>query len=223
VVYHLLNRRVMGLPLFEDEDDYLCFERVLLEAGQRQDAPQLYSFCLMPTHWHLLVRPKRAGNLATWMQWVTVTHTQRWHAHHGTAGSGPVYQGRFRSFPVEADEPFVTVARLIERNPLRAKLVERAQDWRWSSLGITRQTKLTVDERELAGTLSDWPVDAPSQWARRVNAAETAAETEALKLCIARGRPFGKPAWVKRMVKRLGLESTVRPRGRPRKDGGGAS
>ena len=217
VVYHVLNRRVMRLPLFDDAGDYLAFERVLQGALARDDAPQLFSFCLMPNHWHLLLRPRGDGDLATWMRWLTVTHTHRWHAHRGTAGTGPVYQGRFKSFPVQADEHFVTVARYIERNPLRADMVERSQDWRWSSLGIRRQTKLTADERDLAGMLSDWPVDQPRVWARRVNAAETAAELEALRRCVARSRPFGGPTWVRRTVKKLGLESTTRSRGRPRK------
>ncbi len=215
-MYHILNRRVLRLPLFENDGDYLAFVRVMSEALQRDDAPQLFSFCLMPNHWHMLVRPEADGQLPHWMQWLTVTHTHRWHKHHGTAGTGPVYQGRFKSCPVQADEPFLIVARYIERNPLRANLVERAQDWRWSSLGLRRATGLTPEERDLCDALSDWPVDAPGQWARRVNQPQTQEELEALRRCVARGRPYGTARWTKQTASRLGIETTLRPRGRPR-------
>ncbi len=75
VVYHLLNRRVLRLPLFEDASDYLAFWGVLAEAMRRTDAPKLLTASLMPNHWHLVVRPSRDGELPKWMQWLTVTHT----------------------------------------------------------------------------------------------------------------------------------------------------
>lgn len=74
------------------------------------------------------------GELSEVVRWLSVTHTQRWHAHHRTAGTGPVYQGRFKSFPVQMDEHFLAVARYVERNAVRAKLVKRAEDWQWYSL-----------------------------------------------------------------------------------------
>ena len=68
------------------------------------------------------------------VEWLTLTHTQRWHAHHHTTGTGHLYQGRFKSFPVQSDEHFLTVCRYVERNALRANLVKRAEDWLWNSL-----------------------------------------------------------------------------------------
>ena len=95
---------------------------------------RIISYCFMPNHWHLALWPKEDGELSEFIRLLTVTHTQRWHAHHHTAGTGPVYQGRFKSFPVQADEHFLTVCRYVERNPLRAKLVKSAQAWPWCSL-----------------------------------------------------------------------------------------
>ena len=88
----------------------------------------------MPNHWHLVLWPRQDRDLSRFMGWLTLTHTQRWHAHRGTGGTGHVYQARFKSFPVQADEHFLTVCRYVERNALRAKLVKRAADWRWCSL-----------------------------------------------------------------------------------------
>ncbi|MBS0184492.1 MAG: transposase [Nitrospira sp.] len=145
LAYHVLNRRVGRLPLFENAPDYLAFEKILAEA-QAHSRLRIAAYCLMPNHWHLLLWPRQDGELSEIMRWITVPHTQRWHAHHHTAGTGPLYQGRFRSFPVQTDEHFLTVARYVERNALRAKLVRRAEDWQWSSLWRRTQgdSKLTA-------------------------------------------------------------------------------
>jgi len=210
LAYHVLNRRVGRLPLFEKSADYAAFEKILAEAHD-QTRIRIAAYCLMPNHWHLLLWPRRDGELSEVLRWITVTHTQRWHAHHRTAGTGPVYQGRFKSFPVQTDAHFLTVARYVERNALRAKLVTRAEDWQWSS-GWRR----TQGDPKLRVWLSAWPVERPRDWGFRVNRPQTASELEALRVSVQRGRPFGADAWVRRMAKRFGMESTLRPRGRPR-------
>ena len=116
-----------------------------------------------------------------------------------------------KSFPVQTDEHFLAVARYVERNPLRAKLVERAEEWRWSSLWRRSQG----DPQHVA-FLSEWPVVRPRNWVARTNRPETATELEVLRCSVQRGRPFGNETWVQRMTKRFGLESTLRPRGRPK-------
>lgn len=210
LAYHVLNRRVGRLPLFETPTDYAAFEKILTEA-HAQSGLRIAAYCLMPTHWHLLLWPRHDGELSEVLRWITVTHTQRWHAFHHTAGTGPVYQGRFKSFPVQSDEHFLTVARYVERNALRAKLVRHAEAWRWSSLWRRAQ-----EDPRLTAWLSAWPVDRPRNWVARVNRPETGEELEALRLSVQRGRPFGEESWVRQMVKRFGMESTLRPRGRPK-------
>jgi len=169
------------------------------------------------------------GDLPGFVRRLTVTHTQRWHAAHGTAASGHLYQGRYKSFPVQArrisraqrergvidaGSSLLTVRRYVERNALRAGRVRRAEDWRWCSLW--RRTRGDADQRAL---LADPPGGWPADWVGRVNRPQTREERQAVALCIARGRPFGSPRWVRRMAGRLGLESTLRPRGRPGKKG----
>jgi putative transposase len=208
-VYHALNRANGRLPLFDQPGDYQAFERVLAEACDRVPV-RLLGYCLMPNHWHLVVWPRADGDLSRFVGWLTLTHTQRWHAHHRSAGTGHLYQGRFKSFPIQADEHLLTVCRYVERNPLRAGLVRRAQDWRWGSLW--RRQWGTAEERAL---LAAWPVERPRRWLAIVNAVQTAAEVEAVQAAIRRGRPVGSAAWVARAATRLGLEGTLRPRGRP--------
>ena len=214
LVYHVLNRRAGRLPLFEQPGDYAAFERVLREAFERTKV-RILVYCLMPTHWHLLLWPRRDGELSQVVRWITVTHVQRWHAFHETAGTGPVYQGRFKSFPVQTDTHFLTVARYVERNAVRARLVTRAESWRWSSL---RQREQGDPKRR--AFLSDWSVSRPRDWVAHVNAPHTAAELEGVRRSVRREYPFGSTTWVVRMAKRLGLESTLRSRGRPKVGGG---
>ena len=210
-VYHVLNRANARAPIFESDGDYEAFERILAEGVQRYD-PRLLAYCLMPNHWHLLVWPQRGGVLSRFVGWVTLTHTQRLHAHRRTAGAGHVYQGRFKSFPVQEDDHFYAVCRYVERNPLRAGLVDRAEAWRFGSLW--RTTQGTAADREW---LSSWPVPRPRDWLRHVQRPQTEAELASLRRSTSRGVPYGGPRWTERVVGALGLETTLRPRGRPRK------
>lgn len=210
--YHVLNRANARLRIFRDDGDYEAFEQILAEAVERTET-RLLAYCLMPNHWHLIVWPRQDGELSRFVGWLTLTHTQRWHAHRHSAGAGHLYQGRFKSFPVQTDEHFYTLARYVERNPLRAKLVRRAEQWRWCSL--YRWLQGSAEERAL---LSAWPVARKASWAEHVNAAQTEAELAALRRSVDRGVPYGGEQWTARAVGRLGLESTLRPRGRPRKE-----
>jgi putative transposase len=199
--------------MFLKDEDFDAFERILDEAFRRVPL-RILGYCVMPNHWHMVVWPRegRDHDVSEFLRWQTVTHAQRWHAHYHTAGSGHLYQGRFKSFPVESDEHLYTVLRYVERNPLRANLVERAQDWRWSSLG--RYTKGDDKARQL---LAAWPIHRPTNWTSRVNRAESQNELEAMRRSVRRGQPYGSEPWCARIVEKLGLESTLRPRGRPRR------
>jgi putative transposase len=210
LAYHVLNRRVGRLPLFEKSGDYAAFEQILQQVYDRARI-RVVAYCLMPNHWHLLLWPRRDGELSEVVRWLTMTPTQRWHAHHKTSGTGPVYQGRFKSFPVQTDEHFLAVARYVERNAVRAKLVERAEDWPWCSLWRRSQA-----DPKVRTSLSEWPMEPPRRWVTLVNGPEMKADLEALLRSVNRGRPFGAEAWVARIAKRLSLESTLRPRGRPK-------
>src|SRR5271163_4560614 len=179
-VYHVLNRAVGRATLFDKATDYLAFEKVLREAHDWLPVP-LLAYCIMPNHWHLVLWPQRDGELSEYLRWLTVTHTQRWHANHHTAGTGPLYQGRFKSFPIEEDQHFLTVCRYVERNALRAGLVSRAEAWHWSSL----YHRLKGD----GPVLDPWPVPIPDNWTKYVNGAETQRELDALRHSVARGAP----------------------------------
>lgn len=216
-VYHVLNRGVGRMTIFEKDEDYEAFEKVIIETCQRIPQVELFCYCLMPNHFHLLLRPKAEGELSEFMRLLTVTHTQRYHAHYHTSGTGPIYQGRFKSFPIETDSYFYVAARYVERNALQANLVDRAEDWRWSSLYARKN-----GQPELKTVLSNWPIGQgiPRNWKRQVNKPQTQKEYEAIETSLNRSRPLGNNHWVAKTAVKLDLESTLRSVGRPRKEAG---
>jgi putative transposase len=210
-VYHVLNRGVGRNRLFWKDADYAAFEQIMEETLATRPM-RICAYCLMPNHWHLILWPEHDGELAAFMQRLTVTHVTRWQRHKRQVGYGHVYQGRYKSFPVESDEHFYTAVRYVERNPLRAGLIRRADQWRWSSLW--RRLHGTRDQKRL---LSSWPLSRPRQWSEYVEQPLTEAELEAVRRSVQKGQPLGDAQWTQRVARRLGLEFTLRARGRPRK------
>jgi putative transposase len=209
--FHVLNRAVARLTLFEKPDDYEAFDRVLAEAVARIPLP-IFSYCLMPNHWHFVVQPKTDQQLSEFCRWLTHTHTMRWHAHYHTEGSGHLYQGRFKTFPIESDNHLLAVLRYVERNPLRASLCEQAEDWKYGSAW-----RMANGDAESRLILSEWPLARPRQWRSHVNKPQTEAELEAIRRSVKRGTPYGSATWLTQSAARLQLKHTLRSRGRPRK------
>jgi putative transposase len=208
-VYHVLNRANGRLRIFRKDQDFLAFEEILAEGAERVEM-RICGYCIMGNHWHLLLWPRQDGDLSTFMRWVTLTHTQRYHASHRTVGIGHLYQGRYKSSPIQTDSHYLTVLRYIETNPLRAKLVKNAGQWPWSSFALRQG-------RDGVIMLSEGPVDLPRNWARVLHANFEKTDLDHLGTSIQRGAPFGDPAWTTTTAEKLSLQSTLRPRGRPKK------
>ena len=203
--------------LLRKDGDFDAFERVILEATAKHPI-RLLGYCLMPTHWHFVLWPKGDEDMTRFLRWLTHTHTQRWHAHYHRTGTGHVYQGRFKSFPVQKDDHYYTLLRYVERNALRARLVRRAEDWRWSSLYHRQQGSGDA----LCRLLHAGPLPLPEDWLEFVNEPQTEAELEALRRSVNRGQPYGTEDWQMRIAKELNLEHTFRKPGRPKKKSEGA-
>jgi putative transposase len=206
--YHVLSRGNNGQTVFHKPDDYEAFLKAIAHACVEVPM-RVLGYCLMPNHFHLVVWPEGDGDLSRWMHWLLNTHVRRYHRHHERTGH--VWQGRFKSFPIQSDEHLLTVLRYVERNPARAKLVRRAELYRWSS------ARLWSAEAERPGYLIPGPVRRPKDWLGWVNAEIEPKQLESLRGSVERGAPFGGETWTSRVAKELGLEATIRPRGRPRK------
>ena len=209
LIYHVLNRGNARMKLFHKDADFEAFERVLGEGLERYPV-RLLTYCLMGNHWHLVVQPKTDDALGRFLGWVGVTHVRRHHEHYHTRGGGHLYQGRYKSFPVQKEGHFLTVCRYVEANAVRAGLVKRVEDWPWCGFTARRGGKKPF-------TLATWPVDRPRNWRTLVNGDIADEKLDTLRTSVNRGRPYGDAKWTKRIAHRLGLEFTMRNPGRPRK------
>jgi putative transposase len=206
LVYHVLNRGNGRMGIFRRPGDYQAFVDLMIDA-KRHAKVDIYGYCVMPNHWHLVLRPHGDGDLAAYFSWLTNTHVKRYRSHYPRT-SGHLYQGRFKSFVVEEDAYLLTLLRYVEANPLRTKLVGRAEQWRWSSLGCGKQVSQKLQ--------SDWPIDRPRNWTALVNKAIDPKERDRLQISFDRGRPLGSVLWTAKMATKLNLQSTLNPRGRPK-------
>jgi putative transposase len=209
IVYHVINRANGRVPIFHTDNDYQHFEALLREAKELTDMRML-AYCIMPNHWHLVLYPRTNTDLAEFMSWLTSTHVRQYRTKTNTIGYGHLYQDRYKSFPTESNEYCQTLIRYVEQNPLRAKLVERSEDWRWSSLW--RREKGNEQEKKL---LTPLPIDLPTNYLQSVNEVLKGDKLKVLRNSVNKGTPFGKDVWVEMMVEEHNLGHTVRGRGRP--------
>ena len=212
-VYHVLNRSNAHVQIFDTDADYRAFEEILEEGAEKFDM-RLLAYCLMPNHWHLVLCPKKDGDLSLFMGWLANTHTRRWHTTKGTIGQGHLYQGRYKSFLCQENQYFLTLVRYVERNAKKANLVRKAEDWKWSS--VWRREKGSPKQKKL---LSDWPVPRPKDYQHWLNEPQTESEEEVIERSIVKNIPYGEDQWMSRAVKKFGLEQTLRKVGRPKNGG----
>jgi len=208
-----MNRGNAKATVFFKPGDFADFVRLIGDACRRLPM-RVLAFCVMPNHFHLSLWPHEDGDLGRWMQWLMTAHVRRHHRRHG--GSGHIWQGRFKAFPAQSDWHLLSVLRYIERNPLRANLVPRAEQWKWSSLGW-RGIPGYLSPPDVDAILHPGPVAKPDNWTEWVNQAQTEEELAALRHSVDRGTPLGSDEWVLQIAERLGLESSLRGRGRPKK------
>jgi putative transposase len=201
----VLNRGNARAEVFHKPNDYHAFVKLIRQASARVPM-RLLGFCVMPNHFHLALWPFEDGDLSAWMGWLLTAHVRRYHKHYRS--SGHVWQGRFKAFPIHENDHLLSVLRYIERNPLRANLVAKAEDWSWSSLRYRL-------EPPLLPFLAESPVPLGPAWLGHVTAPQTEDELSRLRHCVARNMPYGSEEWTQQTAIALGLESSLRPQGRP--------
>ncbi|HEX9206960.1 MAG TPA: transposase [Steroidobacteraceae bacterium] len=185
--YHVINRGNNRAAVFHRAADYSAFIG-LIRAAQQRRRLDLLGACLMPNHFHLVVRTAGRDDIGAWMHWLLTTHAHRYHLANGT--SGRVWQGRYKAFPIEQGAHLLTVLRYVERNAVRAGFVERARDWRWGSAawrhGPASRTAL----------LASPPATLPPCWDDYVDLPQTEEELESMRACVNGQRPYGSSDWI---------------------------
>jgi putative transposase len=214
LVYHALNRGNNRAAVFFAAGDYQTFFRALGQTKNRYPF-RLYAYCLMGNHFHLVLEPEPGENISRILQSLTVAHT--WHYHQQRASSGHVWQGRFKSPVIEADEHLLTVMRYVESNPLRAGMVSDLAAYPWSSYvvhGLGKSTSL-VSEAPVWAPLGKTEAARQAYWRKWLHMPLTERELQAIRRSVTSGRPYGSEAWVEATAKDLGIDLTSRRPGRP--------
>jgi putative transposase len=215
LIYHVIDRGNNRQDVFHKKGDFEAFLAALADLKERKPF-ELYGYCLLNNHFHLLIRPREAA-ISRIMQSLLVSHTQHYHKHYRSGGH--VWQGRFKSPVIQNDEHLLTVLRYIEANPLRARIVERAQDYPWSSYrahGLGEPNPL-LDPLITYEGLSSYAKVRRDKWSAIVHQPIADETLAAIRRSTATGLPYGHGAWINRLAKKLDLDLAIRPRGRPRK------
>ena len=209
-IYHCLNRAVGKQQIFFSDADYKSFEKILEEIVDIVDVGIL-AYCVMPNHFHLVLRTENDGDLSNFMKRLSVTHTQRYRVAKNTVGEGPIYQGRYKSFIVQDNEYLLTLLRYVERNPFTANLIKNPLLWRYSSL--YRRHKGTEKQKQL---LHKWTIDEPSDYISMLKQPIGVKELERLKKSENKGVPYGNDVYVSNIIEKYKLHSTLRKTGKPK-------
>ena len=215
LIDHVINRGNNRQPVFENEGDFLAFLQAIADLKARKPF-ELYGYCLMTNHIHLLIRP-REGSISRIVQSLLVSHTQRYHLFHRSCGH--VWQGRFKSPVVQDDDHLLTVLRYIEANPVRAEMVGQAGGYRWSSFACHGRGE-SNDLLDPLAPYAAYPAVRQRRWSAYVHQMPEEAELAAIRRSNATGLPYGENGWVDQLCRQLKLDLTILPRGRPRNDAG---
>lgn len=210
-VYHVINRANGRLQIFNTTEDYQLFEQLLLDTKELVDM-RILAYTIMPNHWHLVLHPKNDGDMTTFMQRLSNTHTRKVHSLTKTNGSGHLYQGRYKSFLVETNDYLLALIKYVERNPVRAKLVKKCEDWKWGS--AYRRISGTTKENNLVDAI---PADVPNNYSRWINTIEDEKVIQSIRSSVIKSTPYGGEKWIEKMVATHKLQATLRSPGRPRK------
>lgn len=193
VPHHVTQRGNRRQQVFFGDDDYVAY-RTLLAESCRAAGVAVWAYCLMPNHVHLILTPSDADGLRAALGEAHRRYSREVNSREGWRGY--LWQGRFASFPM--DEPYVlTGARYIELNPVRAGLVARARDWRWSSARahLSGKDDALVSVRPL--------LEIAPKWSALLNETLTEDECDLLRSGERTGRPLGSSKFITRLEKRL--------------------
>lgn len=159
-IYHIMLRGVNKKQIFHDDDDHLRFLEIVEETKEKANL-KVYGWCLMGNHVHLLLCE---GNedISNSMKRMGVSYAFHYQTKYKWVGH--LFQGRFRSEPVDKEDYLLTVIRYIHQNPVKARLVNSPEQWRWSSCigyyGRSKKSDDILDKEFILGLFSNNQIEA---------------------------------------------------------------
>ncbi len=211
--HHITQRGNFQQNIFEDNGDKERYLHWIQEYADRYKL-SIMAYCLMPNHTHFIAIPHKNDSLARAFNAAHMRYAQ--YANKKMKRNGHLWQGRFFSC-VLSDEHLVAAARYIERNPVRAKLVDKPWQWKWSSAAA--HTKKGISAIRLSDFFNIIGMDA-AEWEKCISSGEEEKALQAIKKHTLAGRPLGSEEFLKKLGERLQVKFPLLDRGRPRKNSG---
>jgi putative transposase len=206
-VQHVINRGDHRETIFHKPADFRAFLALMAEAAHHVPM-RILAYCIMRNHFHFVLWPLKGRDLSAYMQRLMNTHIGRYLKHYPPASRGHLYQGRYQNFTIQSDHHLLKVMHYVEANPVAARVVWRAEHYKWSS--ASRDA-----EKPGRPVLAVGPVEKPRDWLEIVNRSLSTEEVERIQRSVRRGTPFGSRDWVYQLAVEHDLLHTIRPRGRP--------
>jgi len=209
--HHIIQRGNNRQKVFFDEEDK-GFYFGLLKKYSSESSCKIHAYCLMSNHVHILAVPLEDDSLAKTMQKLSLRYTQ--HINKKYKRTGRLWECRFHSALVDKEGYLWAVCRYIERNPVRASLIKRPKQYKWSSARVN-----TGEEKDgfIEPIWRDY-VDR-KEYCKFLNTIDNEREIENIRKCTFSGKPIGSERFVSQIVDTLGIRINIRPRGRPSKAG----
>ncbi len=212
IVQHVVQRPIAGRELFADATDFAWFIE-LLQDGVREQGVALHAYVLMPGQIRLLATPSRADSIARLMQGIGRRYVP--HLNRKTLRRGPLWEQRYRSTLIDADEFLLPSMRYVEQRPVAEALVTEPGAWRWSSYGhhVGREQQPFLSDHARYWSLSDTPFERQAAYRDLAAVALADAASEHIENAVDRGWVLGGPVFV------AGLDEAVNRRTQPLKRG----
>ena len=208
--YHITQRGNYRQDVFEDDEDRVSYLSWINDYSKKYKL-SIVAYCLMDNHVHFIAIPRKDDSLAKVFSISHMRYSQ--YFNKKKKASGHLWQGRFYSCVMD-DDYLVTALRYVERNPVRAGIVRKPWQWKWSSAGEHVGQRNGIIDIENITTLID---TSDEEWKDYIDLAENREEVENIRKHTLLGRPLGTEDFIAKLGKRLGKVLSVLPRGRPKR------
>lgn len=203
--HHIIQRGNNRQAVFFDNEDRRLYLG-LLKKYSKECGSRLHAFCLMDNHIHILATPQQSDSLARTMQKLSLRFTQ--HVNKKYRRTGRLWECRFHSSLIDAENYLWAVCRYIERNPVRAKIVINPSQYKWSSANNAHKNDIVE---------SVWDEVQKQEYIDYLNRPDDDSQVQAIRKNTYSGKPIGSVEFIDSIAKMLNIELSTRPKGRPGK------